>query len=443
MSFFSFVNLRYRFTIFLAATSLTLLILFSLVVYQQARQKSYSFAQQSLSALLEHEWEHLDFPTHQGQLKQNTPHFKDVYLRVLENENVVYDSFAKDLTQVFPPTGVPAENKLFGRFTREKNGRQFELQGYYDLTPVNAYLRVLRNILLVSCLLAALILVPLSLLSTRFLLKPFRLLANETSKVNAEQLTYRFQEVSTQDEFGVLTHNFNELLDRLEKSFQHIKRFALNASHELRTPLAVIISQGEMALRKERSAAECRIALEKMLAPAKRLREIINRLLFLAELDRLGQEKRAVAITVESTIHSLVSTIQDAHAGPPKKILINSAKETTFIGNREIFEIVLSNLIENAYKFAKENISIDYWMENGGLLVSIDDDGPGIDVELHSIILEPLGRTQLPLNVRAEKRGSGLGLSIVKACLDSIKGKVLLSVSKLGGLSVSVSFPNG
>lgn len=442
MSCLQRIDIRTRFTIILATTSLVFLLVFSFVVYSQAKTKSYAFAQSSLATLIEHEWDHIDLPKHQAQARATPPHFKDVYLRVWKAGVLLYDSFPKGFTEDFPPKGELSKDKLFHSFVKEHNNHQYELQGFYDLTSVNAYISFLRNILIVSCLLAAVLLIPVSFLSTKILLKPFRELANSTSKVTAHHLTFRFEEPQTGDEYGILTRNFNELLDRLEKSFSQVKRFALNASHELRTPLAVIISQGEMALRKERTIEEYHTAVEKMLTPAKRLREIVNRLLFLAELDRLEQEKRIVTIDVGTAINDLVTTIRDAYGLIIKNVeVINANGSASFVGNREVFDVVVANLIENSYKFSKQSIHVTYKKNHQGLTLTVDDDGPGIPQEQLGLILEPLSSTQTVEGVSGEKRGSGLGLSIVKACLDSVRGSIELSQSKLGGLSVKVVFP--
>lgn len=440
MSFSAKIDIRTRFTIILAVTSLLFLIVFSVVVYSQAKKKSFDFAQSSLLALIEHEWEHLDLPKHQTQMRA-TPHFKDVYLRIWKGGVLLYDSFPKGFPDEFPPGGDLAKDKLFHSLSKEHNGHAYELQGFYDLTSANAYLSFLRNILIVSCILAAVILVPVSFLSTRILLKPFRELATSTSKLTPERLTFRFEESATKDEYGILVRNFNDLLDRIEKSFLQTKRFALNASHELRTPLAVIISQGEMALRKERDSKDYRTALEKMVQPAKRLREIVNRLLFLAELDRLEQEKDIEEIDVEIAINALALTIKDAYGGVRKTVrVINSNGSASFVGNREVFDVVVGNLIENAYKFSQGSIDVTYKKTESGLVLNVEDDGPGISDEYLGTILEPLAQTP-NIQPNLGKRGAGLGLTIVKACLDSIKGSMELSKSSKGGLSARVIFP--
>lgn len=439
MSLAAKIDIRTRFTIIIATTSVVFLVIFSAIVYSQAKKKLHSFAESSLAALLEHEWEHLDLPEHQAQ-KKATPHFKDVYLRIKKSGILLYDSFPKGFSDEFPPSGDLAKNKLFRQLRKSHNGHEYELEGFYDLTSAIAYLSSLRNILFVSCLLAAGILVPFSLVCTRVLLKPFRELANSTSEVSADKLTFRFEETKNHDEYGALIHNFNALLDRLEKAFLQTKRFALNASHELRTPLAVIISQGEMALRKERTIEEYRSALHKILTPAKRLREIINRLLFLAELERLEHEKKVTTIDVGNAIDELVLTIREAYGTTAKNVRVqHTNRSAMFSGNREMFDIVVSNLVENSYKYSKNAVQISYRKSSDGLLLSIEDDGPGIPAEHLGTVLEPLSSAQ----ITPEKRGTGLGLSIVKACLDSIHGTIKLSQASLGGLSVTVTFPAG
>lgn len=436
------ISLQARFTIFLASISLLFLVLFSIVVFVQAKKKSYAFAESSLLALLDHEWDHIELPKDDARTRNAAPHFKDVYLRVWKSGVLLYDSFPKNFPETFPPTGELARGKLFRSFSKAHNGHEYELQGVYDFSSTDAYLSFLRRILIMGCFSAAILLIPLSLFSTRIFLKPFRTLAEATTELTADRLTFRFEEGPIQDEYGTLTRNFNSLLDRIEKAFLQIKRFALNASHELRTPLAVIISQGELALRRERSSQEYRTALEKIVVPAKRLREIVNRLLFLAELDRIEREGQIANIEVGEAIDSIVATLKEAYAGLHKETaLIHANGKVNYIGNREVFDVVMSNLVENAFKFSRDKIHITYMQSTEGIVVIVEDDGPGIPQEYLGTVLEPLSRAQFKNGVQGEKRGAGLGLSIVKACLDSITGTVRLSPSSLGGLCASVIFP--
>lgn len=348
------------------------------------------------------------------------PHFKDIYLQIRKDGKLIHDSF--------PSGNSPQESDqyLFRESSRESHGSVFELKGCYDLSGVNSHLSVLRRTLIVGCLLSFLLMLPMSLFLSRVLLQPFSSLANQTSKLSAEQLSFRFPEPQVLDEYGILTRNFNELINRLERSFRQVKGFALNASHELRTPLAVIISQGEMALRRERSPEDYRTALEKIVTPAKNLREITNRLLVLAELHRLEGDGGPVRIDGGETIREAVETLRNAYPDRRELTIDYDDLAGPFYGRKEIFRIVLANLLENALKHAESKVTVTVQRENANVVLLVEDDGPGMSTET---------------SVAPTKKGTGIGLSIVRACLDSIGGTLDSSRSNLGGVRAQVLFP--
>jgi len=434
------VNLSVRFTLFLSCLSLILLGVFSVLVFGQARTKAHAFAQQSLVSLLEHEWEHIDLPQHQAKGKPGTPHFKDVYFRIWKHGILLFDSFPANSGEEFPLLGEVGKNKLFHAIRKLHNGHDYELQGYYDLTSMEAYLNLLRNILAVGCFLALILIVPLSYFSTRFFLRPFRDLASQTSELSVERLDFRFDAPKQLDEYGLIIHNFNSLLNRLQKSFEQVKRFAMSASHEIRTPLAVIIGQGEMALRRPRGIEEYRSALEKSLESAKKLRQIVNRLLFLAELERLQEEKKKEVVSLNQALTSVGETLGQAYQGTGKSLEFELPETDLSVeGTKEMYEIIFTNLIENALKYSRSKIIVRCSTQPAGTLVQIEDDGPGIPETLREVVFEPLNR--VPQESGKSVRGHGLGLSIVKTCAESIRASLSLSESRLGGLLVSVSIP--
>ncbi len=432
------MTLRVRFTLFLSCTLLVLLGSFSFLVFGQAKTKAHAFAQDSLVTLLEHEWEHIDLPQHQAKNQPGTPHFKDVYLRIWKSGILLFDSFPPGSGDDFPLIGNSGKHKVFHSIRKGHLGLDYELQGYFDLTSTEAYLRLLRNILVVSCFLALILIIPLSYFSTRFFLRPFRELARKTSELSAERLDYRFKEPKQRDEYYLIIHNFNALLNRLQKSFGQIMRFAMSASHEIRTPLAVIIGQSEIALRRPRSGEEYRSALEKSLESAKKLRQIVNRLLFLAELERLQEEKQQTSVILNQVLASVSDSLAPAYQG--KKLELELPKnDVSAGGTKEVFEIIFTNLIENALKYSRSRIVVRCAAEPEGIVVRFEDDGPGIPETLRETAFEPLNR--IPQEGGISVRGHGLGLSIVKTCAQSIRATLTLSESQLGGLLVSLTLP--
>jgi len=108
-----------------------------------------------------------------------------------------------------------------------------------------------------------------------------------------------------------------------------------------------------------------------------------------------------------------------------------------FQGDRELFTSVVGNLIENAIKYSKSRILIRYGRGTGGLSVQVEDDGPGIPEDKREQVFEPFFKR----SDSRQTQGHGIGLSIVKSCVEVAKGKIGLGTSALGGLSVQVFLP--
>src|SRR5204863_1507607 len=116
-------------------------------------------------------------------------------------------------------------------------------------------------------------------------LAPVRRMSEAAAAVTASNLAQRIDVGKTESELGQLAVTLNDAFDRLEKAFERQTRFTADASHELRTPLAIVMSQAELALRKERTPEEYREALETSLKASQRMKAVVEGLLTLARAD--------------------------------------------------------------------------------------------------------------------------------------------------------------
>ena len=435
------MTLRLRFALCFAFISLILVSTFSVLLYSRVKDNALSGAENYLKVLINHEWEHLDLPSHQSNQHQETPHFKHVYLRIWKEGKLLYDTFPVG-QPVLLNHGLDAEQgKLFNTVEGLHEGHSYKVAGYYDVSLILEYLALFKKTLTLGCLLTLLLIIPLSLLVTRFLLRPFSQLAERTSTLTAKDLSFRLPEPKYRDEYGVLAQNFNLLFDRLEKSFTQVRNFAVNASHEMRTPLSVIISQVERSLRHPPTDTESFTSLlKKILQSSLGLRNIINRLFVLAEVERLGQEISKTEFSVKEVVSEVLTNLEESYKKTGKQVSITSNLEDAEIkGNRELFTSIVTNLIENAIKYSKENILVSFSRNVHGFDLIVEDDGPGISPDKRECVFLPFNRGDAVKNNEANSHG--LGLSIVRACVQAEKGRVELGESILGGLSVVVHLP--
>jgi len=433
------MGLKLRFSLFFAFLLLCVLSGFSVLVYLEVRANLFTTAEQTLLGHLEHDSRHLDHG-HQGLHADAEPSAKShIYLRIWKGGVLIEDSFPKKDVHFSGGWGNQGD-KIVHRWIENRNGQQYQVLGYYDLTATLAYLAALRRTLALGCLIALLLVVPLGLLASKTLLSPFRELAGAASRLSAKRLSFRFPEPKYSDEHGLLVKTFNSLLSRLEESFGHTARFATNASHELRTPLAVIIAHADMVLRKPREAHELQAALNKVFDQAIQLRSITHRLLMLADVEREETHKSATSIQVRRTVQEALSTLSYTHGESDRTVEIPEEKEEIqVLGNESLLFSIISNLLENALKYAASKVRVSFAKQSSGLMIEIEDDGPGIPEEEKEQVFEPFyrGRAQ----AASSKKGHGLGLSIVKASVQASRGSISLGKSRLGGLLVRIVIP--
>lgn len=228
----------------------------------------------------------------------------------------------------------------------------------------------------------------------------------------------------------------NKLFIRIDASMQKERRFTADAAHELRTPVAGIKAQAQVA-RTASSDAERIRALDNAILGCDRAAHMIDQLLTLARIDTLSDETtepcqlRAIAAEV-------IAAIAPAALNQHVRLELTEGVEATVRGNPLLLRIMLRNLIDNAVRHTTPGTSVlvQITQEQGRILLSVSDNGPGIpEAELEKVA----ERFYRPLGTSAT--GSGLGLSIVKRIAEIHASSLQLAQNEDGnGLRVTVTF---
>lgn len=238
----------------------------------------------------------------------------------------------------------------------------------------------------------------------------------------SKRVPIKKEHAETGDEIHKLAVTFNEMFDKLEKTFEQEKQFTSDVSHELRTPLAVIISQSDYALEDEEYRVK---ALETINREANRMNSLISRLLTLSRSDagRLKLKKELVNI---SQLCSMVAEQQTVVAAE-KQITVETdiLQDVIVQGDEAMLIRVLLNLVDNAVKYGKEGgkVKLSLSKEGGYAVCTVEDNGIGIAEE----DLEKIwGRFYRADSSRTEE-GAGLGLSMVASLVKAHEGSVEVS----------------
>jgi len=229
-------------------------------------------------------------------------------------------------------------------------------------------------------------------------------------------------------ELQPLASNYNELLQYSSKQIERSRNNLGNLSHGLKTPLAVMQQQVEALGLTEPQAAE---ALQKQL---NLVHKIIERKLAAARIT--GDMLPAAQMQLPKDIEDLTHTLEKVHRTKNIKCRFNIPADINRLPmHREDGMELLGNLLDNAFKWANSEIRLSISKHNQQLLLSIEDDGPGVKTE------ELTQLTHRGKRLDEATMGHGLGLSIVKDIAEQYKIGLQLEHSKaLSGLKVTLSF---
>jgi len=306
-----------------------------------------------------------------------------------------------------------------------------------------AKLDVLRNTLIIAFFVSIVFIFILGNYYAKQALSPISRIINEVNSIRAENLSLRLGTVNGKDELAELSHTFNNMLDRLQLSFDLQSNFINNASHELRNPLTAILGQTEVALDRERSAGEYHSILKKIEAEASRLDFLVNGLLKLAKTDFDSKGFVINAIRIDELVLDLKRNIDVAI--PDNKITLDfeglpkNEDAITLLGSDSLLRVALSNVLENACKFSENNrVEIKIVSDSGNILISISDEGVGIPEDELKNIFEPFFRAS---NVR-EIDGFGFGLPLAYRIIKMHSGEIRVISQKDRGTLVKIRLPN-
>jgi heavy metal sensor kinase len=271
-------------------------------------------------------------------------------------------------------------------------------------------------------------------------LAPLEQIASRAERITAENLNERLPVENPDDEVGHLARVFNNVLARLEESFERLQRFTSDASHELRTPLAAIRSVGEVGLQKSKTAADYQDTIGSMLEEVNRLTRLVENLLAISRAET-GQLQLGFSLLSPLEVVREAANMLDVLVEEKAITLAVSGDERTAIkGDRLLLRQAITNLLHNAVKYTPSagGITVQVSERSGFAVIQIADSGPGIPPEHRDKVFERFYRLDA---ARARDTGGvGLGLSIAKWAVEVQGGEIRLENCAQGAM-FSIQFP--
>jgi len=276
---------------------------------------------------------------------------------------------------------------------------------------------------------------------TRRNLAPLASMAAQARRITHSNLETRLDVGDAAEELTMLSASFNELLSRLDESFDHMRRFVADASHELRTPISIIRGEADVALTHDRSAAEYKQALTLVLDESRRLSRLVDDLLNLARADAGRVKLRVEEFYLNDLLAECCRSAQTLAATRGVTLDCPAHDDVSFHGDEELVRRMVMNLIDNAIRYTPTGGRVNASLEShgGDIAIRIADTGAGIAPDAAPHVFERFYRGD---KARSRQDGGfGLGLSIVKWIAESHNGAVELASTPGAGSTFTVKLP--
>jgi two-component system, OmpR family, heavy metal sensor histidine kinase CusS len=273
-------------------------------------------------------------------------------------------------------------------------------------------------------------------------IRPVEEIAATARKITSTNLRERIHAEGYPSELESLAGTFNEMLNRLEESFERISRFSADIAHDLRTPVNNIRGEAEVALARARTVEEYREVLESSLEEAVRLSDLIGDLLFLAraespltELHLLKVELGELVGTVRDYYDAMAAdagiSLVHSHGNGADRNGAGGSGPLTAELDRSLMLRAVSNLVANAIAHTPRGgtVTVGAGAEDGAIRIDVSDTGTGIPAEALPRVFDRFFRVD-PSRSKSSG-GTGLGLAIVQSIV-TLHGGTVQITSELG-----------
>jgi signal transduction histidine kinase len=240
-------------------------------------------------------------------------------------------------------------------------------------------------------------------------LRPVEAMRRRAAAVSAEQPGHRLPVPPARDEIHALAVTLNDMLERLERSFERERRFLSDASHELRTPLALLRGELELALSRPRTRDELEAAVLSAAEETERLSQLAEDLLLIARADQGQLPMRPEPVEVFELLERVRTRFTSYAAERGRPVEVETDRAARVLADPVRVEQALGNLVSNAFEHGEGAIVLRSHTVDGRVELHVTDEGKGFPDDFVGRAFDRFSRAD---GARASG-GSGLGLAIV------------------------------
>ncbi len=281
------------------------------------------------------------------------------------------------------------------------------------------------------------------LLLSRNMIRRIELINRSAERIMRGEVKHRIPVSQANDEFDRLSENLNRMLEEIERLVGGIRAVTDNIAHDLRSPLTRLKNRLEMALAETGDPGERRAAIERAIQETDQLLATFAALLSIADAESGARRGDMAPVDLSEVASDVVELYQPLAEEHGLTLALRGQLGVSVQGNRQLLLQAVSNLIDNAVKYASEGgrIEVEIAADEAGASIAVADDGPGIPAAERGHVLERFVR----LDASRTTPGSGLGLSLVAAIARRHGAALELTDTRPGGtppgLTVTLRFP--
>lgn len=364
-------------------------------------------------------------------------------LRLLAAKNQLSIDLLSEIQQTNKGT-YRNNNVLYCGIKFVSNGKTYFVITSAKNNYFNKYMSFLQNLLIISTTISFLLILLISYWVSKRIIRPIEQITEKVKKIGTENLNVRLTDKYADDELGELIQTFNNMLDRLETSFETQNNFISNASHELNTPLTSIIGEADVALARLRSQDDYIEALHNILEEAEKLDKKTKALLFLAQTGFNGKAVTMEKVRMDQLILDVHETINRIYPTNKVQLDFSQLPEDPFQlkvkGNQQLLHLALSNIVVNACKYSNnQEVKVILKSENSCVMINVKDKGVGIPSDEIQYIYDPFFRASNTGNFE----GYGIGLPLTRNIIKLHHGELIVTSIVNIGTDVELKFPVG
>jgi two-component system heavy metal sensor histidine kinase CusS len=352
-------------------------------------------------------------------------------------------------TQIFPVTREPVEAirnrkdyrtaaKLFSlvTFNEHPGGEAYTLQLAQDRSSDEQVEKDFALLFITVLLGGGVASTLIAIIVTRRGLRPLREMTESLSRIGPDQLKERIGSTGWPHELQPLALAFDQMLKRLDDSFTRLSQFSADLAHELRTPIANMLGEAQVALTRDRTAADYRETIESTVAECERLSRIVDNLLFVARVDAAREPIARKWFDARAAVEKIAAFYQ--MVAEDHNVTIKCSGDGQIYADPDLFERAVGNLLDNALRFtpAHGSIHIGLSKRNADFEVAVSDNGCGLAAEHLPRVFDRFYRAESSRS----SDGAGLGLALVKSIVELHGGSAAIQSELNHGTTVVLRF---